>query len=227
MKFFYTSCNICNKRSKGRICDDCQTEISLHRKKRKCLQCGRVIEANEESICRQCQTEKFNFDIAISVHPYSKAFKEALLDFKFHGGFFRAKIFGKLMGEAFIRSGLRADYIIPVPMRFWGLRKRGYNPPLEMGYCMKKIVKIPIITNGLIKTRKTAQQSTLTPEERKKNIKGAYKVNRRKINKIKGKEILLIDDVQTTGSTISECAKMLKQAGAASVNVITFLISDY
>ena len=228
MKIFKRYCNICNKETedKSGICKDCLNAVSFHAKKRKCLKCGRIIPINSESICGVCQTENYNFDIAFSVYPYTKEFKEALLDFKFHGGFFRAKIFGALMTEALIKSRLHTDYLIPVPMRFSALRKRGYNQSLEIAYCMRKITKIPIISDGLIKIRNTAQQSALNTEERKENIKGAFSVNKFCANKIRGKEILLIDDVFTTGSTASECAKMLNEAGASGVNVITLLTAE-
>ena len=229
MRFFKRSCNICNKENKttGRICESCLEIIKNHSRKRKCLKCGRVIPLEGESFCHDCQTEKFDFDIAASVYIYEGTFKEALLDFKFHGGFYRAKIFGQLMAEAVKKSGIKADYIIPVPITFNSIRKRGYNQATEMALCMKHYIKTPIIPGALIKKRKTAQQSALKPKERRKNIKDAFKVSKLHINKIKGKSILLADDVITTGATASECAKTLKEAGAEAVNVITLLISDW
>jgi len=228
MLLFKRLCDICDGENKsiGRICSKCRNAVENHTKLRKCLKCGRLIPINSESICHECIRDNYHFDIAISVYPYKNDFKEALLRFKFKGEFFRVKAFSKLMTEALKKYKIQVDYMVPVPTKLNKLAEKGYNPPLEMGYLMSRPLGVKIIPQGLLKTGKTAQQSTLNEAERRKNVKDAYAVNKIHTGKFKGKQILLIDDVLTTGSTVSECAKILKEAGAAAVYVVTFLIAE-
>jgi competence protein ComFC len=105
--------------------------------------------------------------------------------------------------------------LIPVPLAKKKLRKRGYNQSEEIAKKLGKNFKIPLVTDCLIKEKETPSQMELSKEERIKNIKGAFSVLSRE--KISGKKILLVDDVYTTGSTMEECSRVLKQAGAKEV----------
>lgn len=114
-----------------------------------------------------------------------------------------------------------SDFIIlPVPLSKRKLKWRGFNQAEEIAKEIAKFFKIPLISDCLVKKRETEDQVNLSEKERKKNLKGAFFVQNPE--KISGEKILLIDDVYTTGSTIRECAKVLKEARAKKVVGIVF-----
>ncbi len=121
----------------------------------------------------------------------------------------------------------KADIVVPVPLHWPRMRKRGFNQAYLLirhwpklleksgieGYCFR------LGRNVLVRTRKTISQVGLGRKERQKNIRNAFKVSDR--SQIEGKQVLLVDDVYTTGSTIKECAKILLRTGAKRVDAIT------
>ena len=113
------------------------------------------------------------------------------------------------------------DYslIIPVPLHIKRLRERGFNQSLLLAHAIERKRQIPLNFSLLKRHKFTLTQTGLNKIERKKNIKGAFEVSDKK--KIAGKNIILIDDVYTTGATINECAKTLIKAGAQKVTVLT------
>lgn len=114
--------------------------------------------------------------------------------------------------------GLQIDrtfIIIPVPITDKKKRRRGFNQSEEMAKTISEATGIPLLTDALIKTKETLPQMELKRDERLENIKNCFKI--KKEREIKDKMIILLDDVYTTGSTMEECAKTLKQAGAREV----------
>ena len=105
--------------------------------------------------------------------------------------------------------------IIPVPLEIKRWKNRGYNQSQELGQLIGQSLNVPLISNNLVKIRKTKPQMKLSAIERQENLRGAFKV--KNPTEIAGKKIFLIDDVYTTGATMEECAKTLKASGAKSV----------
>ena len=130
-----------------------------------------------------------------------------------------------ILVEHFIKTGKNASSIwqnsvlIPVPAHIKKIRERGYNQSEELAKEISKILNIPVISDVLVKTKPTASQAELKKEEREKNLLGAFKINcgASETPQFSGKKVFLVDDVYTTGSTMQECAKILKTAGAKSV----------
>ncbi len=116
-----------------------------------------------------------------------------------------------------------SDLIIPVPLHWQDEWRRGYNQTYLLAYQISRMTGIPILANRLIKYKKIPSQTTLSGKERFKNVKGAFKVKNSKI--LEDKKVLLIDDVFTTGSTVNECAKVLRKAKVRQVDIITFACS--
>ncbi len=110
-----------------------------------------------------------------------------------------------------------AGYIIPVPLSVNGLRGREFNQSAIMARVLSGQTGIPLYLDALKKVRETLPQSSLPKKARSRNVKGAYKAD----GKVKGKEVLLVDDVVTTAATVNECAKVLKKAGTSSVTIVT------
>ncbi len=105
--------------------------------------------------------------------------------------------------------------LIPVPLEKKRLKWRGFNQAEELSRELSVFLKIPLINNVLVKIKTTLPQVEFSEEERKENVKGVFLC--KNSNQIKGKKILLVDDIYTTGATMEECAKVLKEAGAREI----------
>ena len=111
------------------------------------------------------------------------------------------------------------DIIISVPLSQNRMKMRGYNQSELLAKELSKILNVRIENRVLIKTKNNTQQSLLDKEARTQNVQGAYRIINK--NKVLGKKILLIDDIYTTGSTLNECSKILKQMGANKIDIFT------
>ena len=111
------------------------------------------------------------------------------------------------------------DVIVPVPLHSTRLREREYNQSLLLAHRMSTYLKIPLNYTVLRRIRETPPQTSLTKHERLKNLRRSFVV--KTPQSLKGKSILLVDDVYTTGTTVNECAKVLDKAGAENVYVVT------
>ena len=113
-----------------------------------------------------------------------------------------------------------SSVFVPVPSEKSKEKERGYNQSAELAKEIAKTLPLPVITNNLIKIKKTAPQMKLSAAERAENLKGAFAI--KKPAEIAGRKVFLVDDVYTTGSTMAECAKILKEAGAKQIWGIAF-----
>lgn len=109
------------------------------------------------------------------------------------------------------------DTIIPVPISKKRLRERGYNQSLLIAREIAKRTNLKLLNNCLIKTKNIIEQSKLNKEERIENIKNAYEIKNKQL--LENKKILLIDDIYTTGSTVNECSKIIRQAKPNKIGV--------
>lgn len=137
-----------------------------------------------------------------------------------------AKTLASILIEHFIKTGKNTDEIwgssvlIPVPLEKKKLRNRSYNQSEELAKELAKVLQIPVISDVLIKIKSTKPQMELSKQEREKNLVGAFAIKnlaRSDLAKFSGKKVFLVDDVYTTGSTMEECARVLRSAGAKSV----------
>ena len=115
------------------------------------------------------------------------------------------------------------DVIIPVPLHRTRLRERGFNQAVLMGAVLSREWRLPLLRHTLRRVRPTVAQVTLSARERRANVRGAFAVSGPA--GIAGRRVLLMDDVVTTGSTVAECARVLKEAGASAVFVITVALA--
>lgn len=113
------------------------------------------------------------------------------------------------------------DVVVPVPLHRWRLWRRRYNQAALMGRAVAKEAGKQLIVDALGRTRSTPSQGHMRADERRKNVKSAFSVHPKRCSALHGKNVLLIDDVYTTGSTVRECARVLREAGAKDVFVLT------
>ena len=111
---------------------------------------------------------------------------------------------------------------IPVPLAASRLRERGYNQSALLARALSARCHIPVRESCLVRTRRTATQTRLTPEERRHNVSGAFAVPVCERHSIRGAHLVLVDDVVTTGATLGECAATLFDAGARIISIVTF-----
>ena len=173
-----------------------------------------------ESRCGACQKTDRAFDMAISAIRYDDYSRNMIIGFKHQDKLEYATFFTKLIKQA--GSGLftNIDVIMPVPLHKKRLFSRRYNQSAIISRILAKDLNLPHETELLIRTKNTPpQQGNI--KKRSKNVQGAFKVVSSNRPSIEGQNVLLIDDVYTTGSTAENCARVLKKAGAKSVYVLT------
>ena len=198
----------------------------------KCPFCGRVLERGEEGWCASCQEELpwtgsgdsktvGACDACLSPLWYRDGVREGMRRYKFGGGRGHAKLFGVLMAQCFQdRWEEGVDLITWAPLHPKRRRERGYDQAELLARRVGELTGLTV-ESTLEKVRAAAAQSGIDGEEaRKANVRGAYRVLPGL--DLAGKRVVLIDDVVTTGATLSECAAVLRQAGAGSVVGLTF-----
>lgn len=219
LTLFAPRCKLCQEelvhRSEVLVCAPCRTKINFCELTR-CRICGKFIE-DANTLCGSCSVRPPPFIRHASYAPYEGALKELIILYKF-GEIIPLKnlladcyldLFGRLYTGRF-------DFIVPVPSN----RNRGreFEPVLEIARILSRRLGIPILGDMLIKVRDTSPQVGLTLPQRVRNLNGAFRLKGGERGR--GKNVLLIDDVYTTGTTIRKCAETLKR-GKARVQAIT------
>ena len=222
-------CPLCSSDAlDGRFCRKCLDSIRLITGPI-CICCGRpfVSQECESHLCGECikAGEKIAFSTARSVCIYEGALLDAIHIFKYNGKTSLSKPLIAIMAGAqhvFEKAGLlfnSHDLVVPVPLHKKRLKERGFNQSLFLAKGLAGIYNLPVDYLNLKRIRATDPQVNLKGEDRINNVRGAFAAEDRAV--FKDKMVLLIDDVYTTGATVLECSRVLKRAGAKSVDVVT------
>lgn len=207
----------------GVICGQCWAKIKKNRPPF-CHFCGRHLEARNfvKNICSDCLRKKLHFDRAFSPCTYEGIVKELIHAFKYNGKDYLGSALSRLMIE-FIREyhvPVRdMDLIIPMPLYHTRLREREFNQAQILGKYIAAEFNKDVALGALQRHRLTRTQTELEPQARFANVRDSFCVAQDA--DLKAKNILLVDDVFTTGATASEAASVLKGAGANIVFVLT------
>lgn len=188
-----------------------------------CSRCGQPLEDERQEYCYDCARKKHGYKQGKALWAYKGAVKDSLYRFKYQGRREYAEYYGRELARMYggwvKRCGVQA--IVPIPISKKRMRQRGFNQAgLVAGYVGKEL-GIPVYQDLLLRVRDTKAQKGLNDEERKNNLKRAFKT---RINKVQLDHILLIDDIYTTGSTMDEAARELRQAGAKEVYCLSVSI---
>lgn len=189
-----------------------------------CACCGLPFDILSDSsamdtmLCDACLAQRPAFDRARAPLVYDEASRALILRFKHGDALHLSRLFAPLLAGAGAALLARADALVPVPLSRRRLWKRRYNQSAELARQLSQQTSIPSLLHMLRRVRATPSQGGLTQAERRKNVKGAFAVA--DPAQIAGKTIVLIDDVMTSGATVNEAAKTLKDAGAARVDVL-------
>lgn len=215
-------CPFCEERlQQGLLCKPCRAELdSLRITGPICTVCGLPYASQTASnhACGQCLKIEMPFVEARSAFEYNGNIRETIHRFKYGQRFILARPFGRMLSEFTASFSERPDIAVPVPLHVKRLRARGFNQSLLLARVISKSLSIGLDYLTLRRTRETAPQIDLSTDERLKNVAGAFEIKNK--SAFKGRNVLLIDDVFTTGATVKECAKVLKKAGA-NVRVLT------
>jgi ComF family protein len=199
-------------------CSRCLDEIDLIPQPA-CSCCGAPFRGavGPEHVCQDCLTKPPPFSRARAAAFYDGVVLEAIHGLKYQRRLLYAKFLGQLLANSTAAPMIAAaDLLVPVPLHPRRLRWRGFNQALLLA---KTFPQAAIARDVLVRRRPTLPQIKLSPEQRLSNVKGAFTVPDPAA--VKGKSIVLLDDVYTTGATVKECARVLRQAGAATVEVVT------
>lgn len=224
--FFPSFCKICGRLLTGRrdriICGGCRDRIEP-RPPVECPVCGRFFDgAGARHLCGRCQTVLPPFSRHCSGGRYRGVLKDAVLLLKYRkirplGAYLGGLVSAAVQKDEDLWRGV--DLVVPVPLHRDRRRERGFNQSERIGREIARRAGLPIDGGVLLKVRSTPPQTSLEHGARTENVRGAYALGRKK--SIEGKILLLVDDVFTTGSTLGECARVLRSAGAADVRAVT------
>lgn len=225
MDFLYpNTCCFCGKVSKKSLCPRCEKEVTYITEPR-CKKCGKPIRINEAEYCLDCKEKDFAYEQGKSVWLHEGKVRWSIYQFKYRNrriyGTFYAKEMLRLYGEK-IREW-KIDMIVPVPLHRKRKRQRGYNQSEILAGIISKELMIPFGKKVVVRRKNTRPQKLLQRTERSKNVKDAFYV--RSLGE-QVKNVLVIDDIYTTGSTIHEVAKCLRKAGAQKVFFLTISIGQ-
>lgn len=217
--FGYNYCKCCKaviSDESEHFCVDCSFRLGLCFADCFCRRCGREIsEFGQIECCPKCEDETYHFDGIASVGVYQSPLSELIIRFKLSDQVSLLPAFADFVQKTFSRTDFfgQIDYLVPVPIYWLNYFKRGFNQSYLLARSLN--VKGLKVSCDLVKIRLTKSQTEVTFAQRRKNLLGAFAV--RKNHDFSGKTICLIDDVKTTGATLNECAKVLKEAGASKV----------
>ncbi|MDR0328727.1 MAG: double zinc ribbon domain-containing protein [Planctomycetaceae bacterium] len=196
-----------------------------------CRRCGgrRFVAADNMDGCDRCRTAKFRFKRAIALGEYENDLRLLTLRMKTDKTGILAIAAAKALciHRRTDLENVHADTIVPVPMHFLRRWDRGVNSPEILAEELGRQLKIPVARHRIQRTRPTDLQYTLSPKGRAENVAGAFALRRQAA--FAGKNVLLVDDILTTGSTCNEISKILLAAGAESVTVVAAAraVGDY
>ena len=185
-----------------------------------CEACGFPFEYAVEggSLCARCSVRRPAFDRAWAAMAYDDGSRALILSFKHGGRTEGLSSFAAQMRRAGREILEDADWLIPVPLHPTRLIKRRYNQAALLARALAKISSVEFAPDILFRTRRTNSQGGFNARARAENVRGAFSVKHS--DRIKGRNLVLIDDVLTTGATLEACARVLKKAGAARVDGI-------
>jgi len=216
------SCILCGEEASivpgFNLCKACYDQLPFIRPP-VCRICGKPMTEGES--CPDCLVQAHHFHQACSVFEYTPVIQKLIYRFKYDGQTYLAPLFGRCMAEKLknMEDWPSIQGLVPVPLHPNRRRKRGFNQAELMAKEMEKHTDIPVLNQVLIRKRDTSAQAGLRRMERMENMANAFTIRNRE--EIQGKILLLIDDIYTTGATADQCSRVLMEAGASRVYVLT------
>jgi ComF family protein len=188
-----------------------------------CRSCGAPfdVHVSDEQSCASCYADPPSYDRARAAVLYDDGSRGLILGFKHGDRLHAAPAFGAWLARAGATLLAEADIVAPVPLHRWRLLGRRYNQAALIAGQAARLARVTHLPDLLERHRPTPSQGELGAAARRRNVAGAFRLNPRLADRVKGSRIVLVDDVLTTGATASACARVLRRGGAAGVDVLT------
>jgi ComF family protein len=196
------------------LCAGCARDFAINRPC--CPRCALPLET-AAPLCGECLASEPPFAAAWAPFRYGHPIDLLEARFKFRGDLAAGRVLADLMIErAGIDAPARPALLLAVPLHESRLRQRGYNQAFELAKRLSKALDVPLDRYRLTRTRATAEQTGLDAAARRRNLRGAFAIVAKSALP---EHVALLDDVMTTGATLRECARVLRRAGVARVDV--------
>ena len=204
-----------------------------------CFHCGEPLRDDESRLCAACwmsltpvQPEDFTYQVMIKRFREDGVIDEFIPLYYFEKGkvlqslahslkYEEITSFGRELGEKIGKclkeKNITADAVVPIPLNKRKKRERGYNQSDFIAKGVSSVAGIPVLRKAVKRVKYTVTQTHLNADERKENVSDAFTIDSQYRDKIKGKSVIVVDDIVTTGSTIQEVGRVLKESGASIV----------
>ncbi|MGD9152369.1 MAG: phosphoribosyltransferase family protein [Gammaproteobacteria bacterium] len=186
-----------------------------------CILCH-AVSGQQMDLCLSCQRElpfyqgNYLYNDIFAMCDYVAPITKLILELKFQQQLVNARVLGELMAKKIKqREKQLPQCIIPVPLSNKRLRERGFNQAIEIAKPISKILNVPMDISSCKRVRHTKAQAEISAKQRQKNIKNAFAVSR----KFSAKHVVVLDDVVTTGQTVKEFSRVLREAGAETIEI--------
>ena len=212
-----SQCAVCHDWGTQRVCDACVERFAPV--VTRCRRCA-IEVPTATGLCGACLTNPPPFDRALAAVDYAHPWDGLITQFKFHSALDLAPALSQRLLDTFGQSAEPAPaLLLPIPLSTERLRERGYNQAWELARRLARALSCQADPNLLLRVKDTPHQLALAPDQRAGNVRAAFAVEPRRRAELAGATVTLVDDVMTTGATVSEAARVLLQAGAATVQV--------
>lgn len=222
---FPPRCVFCGERLSPKVnfnvCTDCSNNLPYCKTYRRCTICGTPVATSSGEICRRCVALKRYFVKSASAFVYTDKVRSSVIAYKKSGNSSYARVFSYYIA-GMVKSDFPAvdfDAVVSVPPRKKSFTDEDFD---QAGFLARQValrLELPCISKALVQTKRISKQSTLNYNARLTNVQDAFSVKKK--DSVSGKTLLLIDDVRTSGSTLNECSKALKEAGAYRIYTVT------
>ena len=204
------------------ICPSCVFKLSPVRQPT-CRKCGKELFSERAEYCFDCSRHERSFESGAALFNYNETAKKSMAAIKYRNKREFLDFYAEMMAYRFRHTiqNWKPDVLIPVPVHPSRRRKRGFNQAEELARRLSKLLRIPVESRLLVRTRKTAPQRELNPQQRLANLKQAFSVNP---GRPIPQRVVLVDDIYTTGSTMEACSRALKAAGVQEIHFLTICV---
>ena len=209
----------------GALCAECWSGVTFLVPPQ-CAVCGRPFEYDqgEGALCGACARRLPVFARARAAMAYGDTSRSLILGFKHGDRTDSAPAFGRWLMRAGAEMIADADLLVPVPLHWTRLFARRFNQAAVLTQGVARLSGVPTALDLLVRRRRTPSQGKLGVAARRRNLSGAFAIRPSRRSTVRGRRVLLIDDVLTTGATAAACSRTLLRAGAAAVDVLTLAL---
>ncbi len=211
-----TQCRLCQSWQSELVCQPCLTR--WRQPGMRCARCAILLPHHaSDSVCQACQEAPPEFDRTIAALDYAAPWAGLLARLKFMDDTALAPMLARLLNDAVSKHPHPVDLIVPIPLSVKRQQERGYNQAWLIARHLARLQGTAAHPDVLRRTHETQRLMNLDAEARRQQIRGAFVMNPEALRQIQGRDIALVDDVLTTGATLSEAAAVLREAGARSI----------